>query len=639
MTSLQSDRGVWISLFLFAVTGVLYLPTAWFDFVDFDDFVFVVDDPHVQEGLSPRGIWTSWSRAPEGNWTPLTFMSWKVDVSLWGMTPGPMHVVNLLLHAVNTVMVFWLLFLLTDRPWRSFAVALLFGVHPLHVESVAWISERRDVLFLFWTLIAFLCYRQYTQIHSKVWYAFTTLAFCLSLLSKSMAVTVPVLMLCLDYWPLQRWKSTSEDQSPLVFSKWKRLILEKAPWLALSLATGLVTVFAQKHVGAAFLHSSISPISRLANAIRAYSWYIEKTFWPVRLHILYEHPVNNWDAIAVGVSTTILLLVTLAVFCFRRQLPYLVTGWCWYVISLLPVIGLLQVGGQAYADRYTYLPQIGLGIMIVWGFSDWTARFRSARTMNAIAVTLAAVLFFMLAIQQVFTWKNGATLWQHALDIEPNVTTYNYKVGEHFLEAKEFDAAEQRFLKAIETLPKSIFSWLKLGATYDHQGRREKAIETYEHLVSFDPQNFLAWKNLGRVYQQQGELMKAKEALNRALQINRTDPDVFNRLGFLYGNEGDLEAATKLFEEAVKVAPQDALSRINLGMALNAQGKPEQAVTHLQKGVSIDPKNAAAYLHLGAALESLNRIPEAIMAYSEAIRLNPEDAQSRSRLESLRPVR
>jgi len=593
---------------LVSIPTAVYFPTHRYNFVELDDYAFVFQNSVVARGLTFDGLHYAFFTANQGNWTPVTTLSWMADVTLWGMNAGKLHLTNVFFHIVNTLLLYRVLWVYTKRPGRSFVVALLFSIHPIHVESVAWISERRDVLFLFWVLVSLLCYQRYVQGRSLAWYLATTIAFLMALLSKSMAVTLPVLLLCLDFWPLQRWISSLDTpfwKSP----KWIGLVVEKLPWFLFSFLTGIVTVIAQTEAGATTFNNSFPLIVKLGNAANSLVWYVQKAIFPTDLCVMYVHPGLDIDYTAVLLSGIILSGISLYVILNNSKRPYLLMGWTWFVVSLLPVLGILQVGVQARADRYAYLPQIGLGIMFVWLVADLIRRLPFSRCLAAGMTIGFAAFLTNLVIPQVRTWQNSFTLWQRAALVDPSNMFSVSQYGIMTLRlANDLENAEILFKRVMKIRPDYANTYCYLGEIYERKGRTKDAIDKLKETLELDPNHFDAMKRLGIIYQKQGDIDRASEILTKAVQVNQTDETVLNRLGYLHITRGEVEPAAKLFQQAVDVAPNDLMSRVNYGMALYNLHRHQEAIVQLRKALEIDPKNETAQTYLNTILEQ-SKVP------------------------------
>ena len=516
-SSLPSD--LWIYLLLAVAVLAIYGQVLHFDFVTYDDPDYVTANPHVQAGLTWAGFAWAFRTSFAGNWFPLTWLSHMLDVSLFGLDSGWHHFTNTWLHALTTLLWFALLKRLTGSRWRSALVAFLFALHPLHVESVAWVAERKDVLSgLFWVLTLW-AYTAYADRPAPLRYALTLLLFCLGLMAKPMLVTLPVVLLLLDRWPLQRGTK----------------ILEKIPFFAVSLAVSLVTVFVHNEAGATASLSLIPPVVRFENSLISYVAYFFQTLWPAGLAVFYPYPTGSLllPAVLAGIA---LAAVTLCVVRAYPRRPYLAVGWLWYLITLLPVIGLVQVGAQERADRYTYIPMIGLAIALVWGISETLERFPRIRIALAGAVCLACLA---LTWQQLQYWRDSIALYRHAID----VTAENYVA---------------RF---------------NLAVVLEKAGDRVGAAEQLRETVRIRPRFAPAHSALGQLLAEQGQPEQALPELQTAVSLNPALPDVQVRLGSVLGSLGRTGEAAAAFSEAIHRQPENADAHYNFGIALAQAGR------------------------------------------------------------------
>jgi hypothetical protein len=463
---------LWIAIALALVTLAVFCPVTSFQFVNYDDTDFVTANPHVQAGLTAESFRWAWSSEVARNWHPVTMLSHILDCQLFGLKPWWPHLVNLLLHAANTVLLFSLLKRMTGAFWRSAAVAALFALHPLHVESVAWVAERKDVLStLFWFLTtwAYLRYAEEFKVQGsrfKVFYGLSLLFFALGLMSKPMLVTLPFTLLLLDYWPLRRMKPGA--------SVW-RLAAEKIPFFLLSAALCVKTYWVQQQGGAVLRLQDFPLGSRLGNALVSYVRYIELMFWPRNLAGLYLRS-EEWPRWEVAPAALLLLAVSALVLTQWRRRPYLAVGWFWYLGTLVPVIGLVQVGMQAIADRYTYVPLIGLFVIVVWGGWDLAGAWRVARfAPAATAIALAACA--VLTVHQEFYWKDSEALFKRMIDATPNNYMARYNLGNLYSQEKRTNEAISNFTAAIEGEPNYADAHNNLGGIFLEQKRYDEAIQ------------------------------------------------------------------------------------------------------------------------------------------------------------------
>ena len=550
-----------VSAALAAVAAAVYRNVAGFSFV-FDDGGFILSNPPILGGLSRESVRWAFTTTYTANWHPLTWLSHLLDVSLFGLAPGPPHVVNLLFHLVNTVVLFHLWRRLTGTLWRSAFVAALFAVHPLHVESVAWVSERKDVLSALFWLLAIAAYVRYVARRTPVRYLLVALLLALGFMAKAMVATLPVVLLLLDWWPLGRLRSGRPGEVA-----WRAPLLEKAPFLAIAAAGSLVAVYAQRSGGALASVSVYQPAWRAANAVISYAVYLVKTAWPSGLAVFYPfrlEPPPLWQTAGAFLLAAALSVAAAALV---RRAPFFFLGWAWYLVTLLPVIGLIQVGGQARADRYLYLPMIGLGVAAAWGLP---ALFRRLRIGDAALPGLAVAALVALAVtasRQVEHWRTNATLFQHALA----VTRENW-VAHGFLGAEELrlgrpQEATEHYREAVRINPASADMLYNLALAHGESGRLEEAVREFQMALHRNPSMTEARYRLGVFLVRSGRIPEALESLRAAARALPARVEVWNDLGdaaFRLGLFAEAEAA---FQEALRLRPGDALVRWNMQQA------------------------------------------------------------------------
>jgi tetratricopeptide (TPR) repeat protein len=618
-----------ICLFLGGITLTLFWPLAAHDFVSYDDGIYIIDNPHVNTGLNWENVVWAFRTGYAGNWHPLTWLSHMLDVQLFGLRPGWHHLVSVLFHAASTVLLFLLLNRMTNAIWRSAFVAALFGWHPLHVESVAWAAERKDVLSAFFFMLTLLAYAKYVKPVLSVegggegkseirntkyetnpkgktrrWglcYWLALVLFALGLMAKPMLVTVPFVLLLLDFWPLHRTQLATRNLQPGTATQSShtpalQLILEKLPFFALTIASCVATFIAQKGGGAVVPLKILSFSERLENAIVACAAYLGKMLWPAKLSILYplraDVPLG-----AVVASIVVLLLVTAWTLWRIRSAPHLAVGWFWYIGMLIPVIGLVQVGMQQMADRYTYLPLIGVLVMLAWEAPGWLGPLCPPRIVGVTA-TLVVVACVFMTNRQIGYWQNSETLFGRAAQ----VTTRNYV--------------------AISNHGQALFK----------QGRIDEAIGEYEKAIALDPALDAARLGLGEALTQQGKFDEAVEQFSKVLELNPDNSAARLQLGVLRARQGKYDDAVAAFSEVLRRDPENISAHNNLGNVLTLQGKQEEAVKHFEKAVQINPHHAGAHNNLALAYKKLGRTADAIAQYREAIRLNPEQAEALNNL-------
>jgi len=602
-------RDVLVCLLLIVITLAVYWQTRNHEFVSYDDDAYVTENPHVQAGLTRQAIIWSFTTTHVANWHPLTWLSHLMDCQFYGLNPSGHHLTNVLFHLVNTLLLFLLLNRSTGASWRSGFVAALFAVHPLHVESVAWVAERKDVLCtLFWllTMWAYIYYVEKPRLHR---YLLTLLTLGLGLMAKPMLVTLPFVLLLLDYWPLGRFQAgpagsndQGQVQGPLSSVKTRspssRLIWEKVPFFVVSLASCVVTFLVQQKGGAVETVEAFPLTIRIGNALVSYVSYMGKMIWPQSLAVFYPHPgtsLPGWQAVAAGL---LLIFITIGVIRAGRKRPYLTVGWLWYLGTLVPVIGLVQVGAQALADRYTYVPLIGLFIMISWFIPDLLAGWRHRGiVLGGAAVTVVSALM-VCTWMQLQHWKNDITLFEHAL----KVTANNYLAHD------------------------------SLGNALAQKGMLEQAIARYQEALRIKPNLVNTHNNLGVALLKRGEINRAIAQYYQALQLKSDSAETHNNLGVALFNLGQLDKAIGHYLTAIKLDPNFSKAHNNLGNALARKGKLDEAISQYSRALELKTNYPEAHNNLGVALAQQGKMDEAIIQFNQALRLKPDYAQARTNL-------
>jgi Tfp pilus assembly protein PilF len=577
-----------VALLLFAVTLGVYAQVVGFDFVSYDDPDYVTANPHVTTAFTREGVVWALSNHFNGNWQPLTWLSHMLDSAVFGGWAGGHHLVSALLHAINAALLFLVLATATGAHWRSATVAALFALHPLHVESVAWISERKDVLSACFALLSTWAYVQFTRERRPVFYAATFFCLALGLMAKAMLVTLPCVFLLLDRWPLQR---------PLSL----RLVVEKLPFFALGLFFCGITVMSQHTVGATADGSGLVLAERLANAVVSTVAYLGDTFWPSGLAILHPHPylletggvpLATWQIVG---SAALLLVVTAATLLSRRD--YAWVGWLWFLGMLIPVLGLVQMGVQGRADRYTYLPHVGLFIVLVWAGADLVARLagdselraRSLQRGVAAAAALTLTTCGILSWQQSRHWRDSHALFQHAVAVYPRSPTLQVGLGEVMARTGELAAAESHYRAALAVDPAFPEAHNNLGSVLMARGRADEALAHFQAAVRAEPDVLETQVNLANAL---AALGRTDEAVVRYDAVLRSEPDSaeahFN-LGNALLTLGELEAAAQHFQAAIRSDPALAQAHVNLGYVLTSKGQLDAAIVQFERALEIRP--------------------------------------------------
>ena len=624
----------------------LYAPVARFAFLNYDDPDYVAN-PHVLEGLTAANLAWAFTSAYAANWIPLTWLSHMADRDLFGAQAGLHHLMNVALHALAAVLLFAAMNRMTGARWRSAFVALIFALHPLHVESVAWVAERKDVLSGVFFFAAILAYAIYAERPSAARYAIVTVALSCALLSKPTTVTLPFVFLLLDFWPLKRRRARLEK------------IPEKIPWIALAIAASVITYVAQQHAGAVFSGGEIPMTIRLENALVSYGVYLLKFFVPINLAVFYPYPesIPLWQPVAAAIA-----LVAISAAASRRR--YLIASWLWFLITLLPMIGIIQAGLQSRADRYTYLPSTGLAIMVSWGAAELFETKKNALAISAVATAAALAAITYANLQN---WRDSVSLFRHAIAVtHGNYIAYNNlgvalrrggnideaiplfesairihpayaeaqdNLGEALLVENRLSEAEPHVVEALRLNPSFADAHINIGTLLNKHGQFDAAAEQFRTAVRLDPENADAHAGLGVTLT---ELSRFDEALPQLLEAARSKPDsadVHYNLGRVYGLAGRTPDAIAEFSETIRLDPKNAEAYFNLGTAYAAENRLNDAEQQFRAALRLKPDYLNAHFNLASALANEGRYVEAMAEFSETLRLNPNFQEARRGLE------
>ncbi len=606
-----------IYLALAVVTFAVFCQVCRNGFIGYDDPYYITNNPNVKGGITPKSFIWAFTTMQCANWHPLTWLSHMLDCQLFGTNPLWHHLTNVLFHIVNTLLLFWILKRMTGKIWTSAFVAAAFALHPTHVESVAWASERKDVLSgLFW-MLTIVCYIRYTEHQSLSRYLLVPLVFALGLMAKPMLVTLPFVLLLLDYWPLGRFQFGQPKQPVL------RLIMEKVPLLILSAASSIITYVAQQSAGAMKLGETYPLNLRISNAAVSYIAYIGKLIYPTRLAILYPHPTDSlplWQPIA---ALLILIVISAGVICSTRR--YLTAGWFWYLGTLVPVIGLVQVGSQRIADRYTYLPSIGIFIMVAWGASELTARWRHRRAILTTAAGIALTALSICTMLQARYWQSSITLYEHALSVTEN----NYVIHNNYGTALSEDGRDNEALKhfgtALQINPRYYHAHHGIGEVLLKQGKFAEAVEYFKKALRIKPDFYKAYYNMGVTFFDQGKTDQAIENWKKALSIEPYYHSANFNLGLVMTDQGKYEDAIKYFNAALRSKPDRAEVYYQIGRIFYLQGKPELAVEQCAEALRLKPNYTTARITLAHTLAEMGRFRPAVEHYYMVLQAEPND--------------
>jgi tetratricopeptide (TPR) repeat protein len=646
-----------ICIGLAAATMIAYARVATFDFTSYDDPDFVTANAHTQAGLTAKTVSWCFTSEVARNWHPVTMLSHALDCQLFGLRPRPPHVVNLVWHIANTLLLFFVLKRMTDAMWRSAIVAALFALHPLHVESVAWIAERKDVLSCFFWLLTMRAHLRYAETRKAgsrgaAFYFLAVLFFAIGLMCKPMLVTLPFALGLLDYWPLRRWETERA-----------RVVLEKIPFLILSAVDCAITYSIQQRGGAMLAVNTLSLQARIDNAVISYSRYLGKMVWPQNLAALYlQH--DGWATWQVTLASLFLIITTAVVLWQATKRSYLVVGWFWYLGTLVPVIGLVQVGMQSMADRYTYIPLIGIFIMIAWGAAEL------AMDRRAIAVAASAVLALcaVLTARQTQYWKDSETLFRRMIDATDRNYMAHYNLGNLYAREKRVDEAIAEYQAALRDEPNYADAANNLGGLLLSLQRYDEAIAQYSNSIRITP-NFTHYFNLANALADSAsarhdatQFAQAAQAYRQAIALNPNSAEAHHNFGLTLTASGNATEALAQYQEAARLAAELEPAQFDLAEALSHAGRAREAIQHyeaaarlnptraethnglglchamtgdmakatteLKEAVRIEPRHASAWGNLGNALAAQNQFDDAIAAYATALRLNPSDFQT-----------
>jgi Flp pilus assembly protein TadD len=571
-----------------------------FDFIIYDDGSYVYENQHVLSGPTKDGLIWAFTSCFFGYWQPLTWLSLMVDCQLFGPNPGWIHLVNVFLHIANTLLLFSVLKKMTGALWQSAFVAAAFALHPMHVESVAWIAERKDVLSTFFLLLTLSAYTGYTKSPAIYRYMASLVLFAFGLMAKPILVTLPFLLLLLDYWPLNRLmaqapirgRPKAKSAPPAHKQSTYRCLLEKIPFLVLSVVSSIITFLTQKSGGIIYDTKTVPLTDRAGNAFLSYARYIGKLFWPHNLAVFYPFDVGSFVFWQVAMSLVLLIVISVLVIRFGRNRKYLPVGWFWYIGTLVPVIGLVKFTGSSYADRFTYIPYIGLFIMLAWGLPDFLSKWPQRKIVLGLVMITVFATLGIRAHQQVGFWENSITLFSRAIEVtQNNVVAHN-----------------------------------ELGNAYLVLGRSQEAAEVYKQAIKIKPDNAKAYNNLGVAYFSIGNYQDAAEAYKQAIKIKPSYTEAYNNLGVAYLNIGSYHDALESCRQAINIKPDFAQAYYNLGVIYDKLGKWQDSIEAYKQAVKIRPNYIDAHNKLGNDYLMINDKVSALEEYRVLKTLDAEKA-------------
>ncbi len=643
-----------------------------FDFVNYDDNVYIYENPHVLNGLTSDGISWAFTTGCTANWHPITWLSLMLDCQLFGTNPGSMHLVNLLLHLVNALLLFVVLKKMTGSLWPSAFVAVAFAIHPMHVESVAWITERKDVLSTFFFLLTLAAYVGYVRGRGILRYLLTVVLFVFGLLAKPMLVTLPFVLLLLDYWPLERIRGQKTEDRERNTESVLKLVIEKIPFLAIAAISSAITFMVQRS-GGAMAGMDVLPLKfKFANAVISYARYIGKMFWPENLAVFYPFDADSFALWQVAMCVLLLLVISIFMIRFGRKQRYLPVGWFWFLGTLMPVIGLVQAGEQSLADRYTYIPYTGLLIIIAWGLPELLSRWLYRKIALGIAAVMVLTVLGIGAYRQAGYWKNSSALFTHAIEVTQN----NYIAHEHLAQElyKQGNPALaiEHYKKALEINPYYAESYNNRGIVYSKLDRWQEAIKDFSQAIRIKPDYVDAIYNRGIAFGNLGRWQEAIKDFSQAIRIKPDLTDAYNNLGIIMNAQGNYKEAIEQLERVVRLQPDAArpcndlalliakhpeiknhsidgaisLARraceitnyrnadfLNtLALAYSSAGRFSEAVNTAESAIHIDQNSASAHRVLGAALLSEGDFQEALVHTKRSLEIEPNNIDAKNNL-------
>jgi len=635
-----------ICVLLILATFAIYSQVQDHEFINYDDDHYITNNLNVQGGLTSESVKWAFTTFRGGNWSPLTWFSHMLDYQLYGLHAKGYLLTNLFFHIANSLLLFLVLFRMTGAIWKSAFVGAMFAFHPLNVESVAWAAERKNVLSTLFWLLTMWAYIHYIEKSTIKKYGLLLLFFALGLMSKPMLVTLPFALLLLDYWPLGRLKFEQERDDKKITEKYRgkksktlRFVFEKIPLFLITAGLSIVTFIAQKSSGAMNFTENLTFSTRLTNAMVSYLEYLGKMLWPEKLAVFYPHPGNNlalWQGILCGVA-----LVGITIFSIRliRKAPYFAVGWFWYLGTLVPVIGIVQIGGQAMADRYAYIPLIGIFIIVAWGVPELISKWRYKEKVLTISVGTIIFILLITTWRQVSHWKNSITIFKHAIRVTekkyPDFSLAYNNLGIALFAKQKNEEAISHLKMAIKIKPDYAEAYNNLGNALSAERKIDEAISHYKMAIKIQPDSANAYNNLGVALVAEGKKEEAISNLKVAIKIKPDYAEAYSNLGNALFAEGKNEEAISHYKMALKIKSDSADVHYNLGNALVAEGKKEEAISHLKMAIKIKPDDADAYNNLGVALFGEKMTEEAIDYFKEAIRIRPGFAAAKTNLETV----
>ena len=615
-------RVVLLCVALALATVALYWPVRSQQFINFDDDLYVTENAHVRSGVTWESARWAFQTTHGTHWLPLTWLSHMLDCQLFGVDAGASKMVNVALHVASTLLLFLVLKRATTAFWPSLLVAVLFALHPLRVESVAWVAERKDVLSTFFWMLALWAYVRYAERPGAVRYGWVALFFILGLMAKPMVITLPFVLLLLDFWPLgrTRWATPARQGLSTLFPR--RLVLEKLPLFGLAAGFGAAQYCVTHSAGAIVTAGTIPVGLRVTNALMSYGRYLGKMIWPRNLAVFYPFPAS-WPLSLVGMVTLLLVSVSIVVVWAAKRCPYLLVGWVWYLGTLVPVIGLVQVGTQSMADRFTYIPSVGIFIGVAWVIADVIAKRPGLRYAAIIGVAAAVVACAAVTRLQLQYWKDSVTVFRRALAVTSGNFLAEGNLGVALCNQNQIEEGVMHLQEAIQLSPRYAYAHGHLGRAYFSLGKADEAIYELRQAVALDPGSASGHNNLGTALAREHRPDEAAIEFAKALQLEPDSALAWSNLGGVLVTLGRTEEALRYLREAVRLRPDNADAHDNLGVALAGRGELAEALAQYEQALRLQPDHADAHYNLGILLAQQGRTNEAVKQLQDALKTEP----------------
>lgn len=615
---LGADRYYWCLLCLLMFVLIIYYQVRNYEFINYDDHAYVTNNYYILKGISRESLRWVLLGDVVSNWHPLTMLTHMLDVSLYGVNAGAHHLTNVQFHIINTILMFLVFSRMTKDFWKPAFIAVIFAVHPLHAESVAWISERKDVLSACFWLLTMWSYLLYIDKPCRLRYWLTILCFSLGLLAKPMLVTLPFVLLLIDYWPLRRFEKGRAEKVTV--------ICEKLPFLAITISFSIITFFIQKLTGAVSTLAAIPYFVRAANAAVSYVIYIYQTFWPSKLAIFYPYP-KEFGFFSYTGSAAIILLISGITWLLRKSFPYIFVGWFWFLGTLIPVIGFVQVGMQAHADRYMYLPMTGLLILVVYGAGDFLKYYMVSKCYAAALMIAIMVSVSYLGHQQVSRWQNSYTLFEQAIQNTQDNSLAYFSAATYLYNIGQYERAKEYLERARQISPGDPHIYMTLYSIAQNEKNEEKANYYYKKIMELNPSKGFLQGRLGTIELERKDYPRAEQYFRKAVSFNTADAVSLSYLGIAVCEQDRLYEGLYYLRHSEELNPQNSLVQHNLGVAYKKLGQLENAIIHFGNALSLDPANTKYLERFRGVLQERKALRKKATELEARVADDPKDAE------------